>query len=262
MADTDCSAALRDPGPAGPRGGAGVSAVRIASLMIDEPPVGFVRAYHLTLLDHAKADIQHDRLKVATFADANDPFELLALNCRGRSKRAARKVIERFKESQGERIGLLCFSRFWRNPVLWSHYAGGHKGVCLGFDVKADALEEVKYADERLTAELDGEQEPLSIPDGLQDLLFVTKFRHWEYEDEVRRFVLLSEAEQEGELYFWPFDEDMRLREVILGPLCPRSELETVRALVAESKSRALVSRARLGFSSFEVRPDGRYPPS
>lgn len=146
--------------------------------------------------------------------------------------------------------------------MLWSHYAGGHKGICLGFDVKADEVEEVKYADELLTVRLDGEQEPLSIPDDLQDLLFVTKFRHWEYENEVRRFVPLSEAKQEGELYFWPFEDGMRLREVILGPLCPRSELEPVRALVAESKADALVSRARLGFGSFEVRPDGRYPPS
>src|ERR1700681_4254027 len=93
---------------------------------------------HLTLLEHAKTNIQFRRLKVAMFSDANDPFELLALNCRGRGKREARKVLRQFKESQDDETGVLCFSRSWSNPVLWSHYADKHKGVCLGFDVKED----------------------------------------------------------------------------------------------------------------------------
>jgi hypothetical protein len=53
--------------------------------MTEPAPEGFVRAYHLTMLEHAKTDIQFCRLKVATFVDANDPFELLALNLRDTS---------------------------------------------------------------------------------------------------------------------------------------------------------------------------------
>lgn len=117
--------------------------------------------------------------------------------------------------------------------MLWSHYADKHKGVCLGFDVKEDLLEEVKYADELLKARLGDDEDPPLIPEELQQLLMVTKFRHWEYEDEVRRFVQLSEATKEGELFFWPFDEKMSLHEVILGPRCPSSELEPIRKLVS-----------------------------
>jgi hypothetical protein len=40
------------------------------------PPDGFVRVYHLCEARYAIADIEKSRLKVATFADANDPFEL------------------------------------------------------------------------------------------------------------------------------------------------------------------------------------------
>ena len=68
------------------------------------------------------------------------------------------------------------------NPVLWSHYADKHKGVCLGFDVKEDLLEEVKYADELLRVRLSDDEDPPLIPDELQQLLMVTKFRQWEYE--------------------------------------------------------------------------------
>lgn len=228
------------------------------------PPPDFVRAYHLVQLAHAKTNIESRRLKVATFADANDPFELLALNLRGRGKRDVRKALKAFKEAQASEIGMLCFSRTWSNPVLWSHYAEGHKGVCLGFDLREDSIEEVDYAPEPLTARLSDEQDPPFIPDDLQDRLFLTKFHHWAYEDEVRRFVTLSEAQfdQRLRLYFWPFDDDMRLREVVLGPLCPTAELELIRTLVRKANAEAVVSRARLAFGAFKVRPDGRYPPA
>jgi hypothetical protein len=91
---------------------------------------------------------------------------------------------------------------------------------------------------------------------------FLTKFRHWEYENEVRRFVALRDAEQDGPLSFWPFDERMQLREVILGHLCAASELEPIRHLVANAQVDAVVSKARLSFGSFKVRPNQRYPPT
>jgi Protein of unknown function (DUF2971) len=202
------------------------------------------------------------KLKVATFSDANDPFELLALNCRGKSRRGVRKALKQFKKSQGDKIGMLCFSKSWTSPVLWSHYADGHKGVCLGFDLKRDLVEEVKYADERLTANLSDVKDPPPIPEDLQDLLLVTKYRRWQYENEMRRFVELSKLKPVRGIYFWRFDNDMRLREVILGPLCPSSELGPFRSLIANARLDAEVSRARLGYGSFEVRPDGKYPPS
>jgi len=230
--------------------------------MVALPPEGFIRAYHLTKLEHATSNIRSRRLKIATFSDANDPFELLALNLRGSENRGARKVLRQFKEAQGTQLGMLCFSRHWENPVLWSHYADGHKGVCLGFDVAEDVLDEVTYVDDLLTARLGDDEDPSTIPGDLQDLLFLTKFRHWEYEDEVRRFVALPDAEQDGPLFFWPFDERMHLREVILGHLCAASQLEPIRNLVANANVNAVVSKARLSFGSFKVRPNQRYPPT
>lgn len=227
----------------------------------DAPPPGFDRVYHLAPLRFAKTNIEFRRLKVATFSDANDPFEAKALNLRGRRNREARQLLKEFKASQDEQTGMLCFSRTSTNPVLWSHYAEGHKGVCLGCDVKADLLEPVEYTDSLLTARLNDETDPSELPDELQRALLVTKFHHWQYETEVRRFVSLSDANRQDGIYFWPFDENMILREVVLGPLCPRSELEPMRASVASANVPAVVSRARLGFGSFEVRPDGRYPP-
>jgi len=39
-----------------------------------------MRAYHLLSSEHALSDIALQRIKIATFSDLNDPFELLALS--------------------------------------------------------------------------------------------------------------------------------------------------------------------------------------
>ena len=83
----------------------------------DTPPPGFDRVYHLAPLRFAKTNIEFRRLKVATFSDANNPFEAKALNLRGRRNREARKLLNEFKASQDEQTGMLCFSRAWTNPV-------------------------------------------------------------------------------------------------------------------------------------------------
>lgn len=61
----------------------------------------------------------------------NDPFELHGLRTRSepwnRSLRAA-----------SERLGVLCFSKPEKEPLLWSHYAENHRGCCLGFEIRED----------------------------------------------------------------------------------------------------------------------------
>ena len=70
----------------------------------------FVRGYYLTSSEHALSDISLRRLKVARFADANDPFELRALNCH---ERLVRQETGRFATSWNTTTGLLCFAQGW-----------------------------------------------------------------------------------------------------------------------------------------------------
>tara|TARA_R100001480_G_scaffold142190_1_gene139647 strand:- start:96 stop:950 length:855 start_codon:yes stop_codon:yes gene_type:complete len=39
------------------------------------------------------------------------------------------------KEQAGE-IGLLCLSKDFENPLMWSHYSNGHRGFCVGYDIQ------------------------------------------------------------------------------------------------------------------------------
>ena len=224
------------------------------------PPPGpnFVRAYYLTSTECGKSDIRHRRRKVAEFSDVNDPFELIALNFH---KRETRQLVTRFKDSFNSSTGLLCFSKNWTNPLLWSHYGEKHKGICLGFDLRrGDEVQEVSYVEKRLRMQ---DEDPHSIPEDLKDLLLRTKFKGWEYEQELRRFVELSKAKQEQvkrrKLYFWPFGEDLRLKEVILGE--QNDSLEDIRKLTKDTNPDAVVFKTRKERRGFRIVGDGDYRP-
>jgi hypothetical protein len=239
------------------RSGSKVTVAPLESEPMTELPAK-VRAYHLTSTEHAINDISLRRLKVARLSEVNDPFELLGLDCMRKDRR---KALADFKNLQDKVTGLLSFSREWDNPVLWSHYARGGRGIALGFDIRNDlgtrGLLEVKYDDHKLKT-LGDDPDPISKE--FQELLLVTKFKHWEYEKELRVFVELAKTTIEDRLHFYPFDKGLALKEVILGPLCPAS-LEGVRSLIRATNPGVVISRARLGFKYFEVKENALFPP-
>jgi hypothetical protein len=202
------------------------------------PPPDRLRAYHFTTTEFALSNIALSRLKVARISEVNDPFELLGINF---GARGVRHPTRNFKAEHNAQTGLLSFSRNWTNPVLWSHYAAKHKGICL--------------------AELDASGgDPNRIDPQLQERLKYTKFAHWGYEEEVRRFLPLEEMVKEGSLYFWPFSEELRLAEVILGTECD-VDLATVRTLADKLHSGVVTIKSRLAFKYFAIVPDERTIP-
>jgi hypothetical protein len=222
--------------------------------IVPPPSSAFVRAYYLTSSEDAKSDIERRRLKVARFSEANDPFELLALNCHTPK---ARNLTKRFRDSLNSTTGLLSFSADWTNPVIWSHYANRHRGICLGFDLSRSAVQTVVYEDQRLRMALPDDKDPDSIPIDVQEKLSRTKARDWQYERELRVFVDLAKVSTEKGLYFSSFDDNLRLAEVILGPRCDQ-ELTTIAELVAHTNPGVVVFKARLALRSFRVVLDGR----
>ena len=230
---------------------AGYSRNMASAIACLPPAQNLLRVYHLTSAEHAVNDIALGRLKVARFSDLNDPFELLGANFR---EQGVRKIVRDFKSAFDAQTGLLSFSKDWAEPLLWSHYAARHRGICLGFNVPRDLLEVVEYQDERFRAELDTDGDPSQLPKELQQALRRTKYSGWLYEGEYRRFVQLESAVQEGRLHFVPFSSDLELAEVILGTECVLS-LKAVREMVKFLYPNAVVYQARLEFKGFHIVP-------
>ncbi len=206
-----------------------------------------MRVYHFVSGDHGLEDLSKGRLKVAEFANLNDPFELLAIDLADRHTRRQFSMIRK-KAMSGR--GLLCFSKSWNSPVLWSHYAERHKGLCLGFDVPDHLGQDVTYLTRR--TQLKGLLPAATEADGGAGPLFFLKFQGWKYEDEWRRVVSLAQAICDGGLHFWPFGNDLRLREVVAGHLCliPQSTLQRA---IGDRGEGVRPVKARLAFTHFGV---------
>ena len=178
-----------------------------------------MRVYYFTSLEYALDDLRRRRHKVARLDDLNDPFELLAVEL---SSPTLRRKYHGVVARVAKKFGVVCFSRRWSNPVLWSHYAEKHRGICLGFDMPDSLPLEMSYTAKRLptdvTEALTDETRGMEI---VQTLL-TTKFEGWRYEDEVRAVVNLNlkSPDPENGLFFANFDTDLVLKEIILGTRC------------------------------------------
>jgi hypothetical protein len=209
---------------------------------------GFSRVYYLTSSEYAISNIAFSRLKVSRLSELNDPFELFAPQ---KSQRIASKEWREYRDKFDKENGVLCFSSDWTDPVLWSHYGARHQGICLGFNVKDTILHNVTYQTNRMKADV----AVSGLTDLVMDKIFSTKFDSWSYEKERRVQVPLVNARQEGPLYFIPFDVEIKLMEVIVGPLCSLN-VKRVRSVVQKLYKDVITFKARLASNSFYVVPD------
>jgi hypothetical protein len=199
--------------------------------------------YHYLAAEWALDDLRKRRVKIATFDDLNDPFELLVFNM---SDKNLREKLTQFKEKEARKYGFLCFSRSWKNPVLWSHYADKHRGFCLGFIVRDDMAKEISYIKRRLVLDIKtvGEKD-------MHQLLW-TKYKGWSYEEEVRLYARLQRPDGSTTFYFHDFDNDVQLKEIIAGPLCSVAKA-TIQDAIGGSVGSVRIVKARLAFQTFEV---------
>ena len=206
--------------------------------------------YHFLAAHWAEDDLARCRLKISRFDDLNDPFELLAAEL---GDRTVRKAFQTLRDDMCARRGVLCFSRTWHNPLLWSHYADKHRGICLGFEVPH--VVRVRYDVKRLVNVVPRILAGGPASEALMTRLLATKFRDWKYEDEVRVYTDLKDADTATGHYLKDFGPDLVLKEVILGPRyagSPAKIAELARACVGGVS----LIRARLAFKRFRVVPD------
>jgi hypothetical protein len=103
-------------------------------------------------------------------------------------RRFAAAVTEDVRKKLQAATFIYCLSADQEHPLLWSHYADSHKGVCLHFQSTHGALfggaRAVEYTEER---------KPVLVPleynqsdDDITDAMSRTKAEFWRYEYEYR----------------------------------------------------------------------------
>lgn len=196
--------------------------------------------YYFTNAAYGLDNLRKKRLKISDIRQLNDPFELVAADI---SKKENRVALNLLKNETSREKGILCFSRNWRNPVQWSHYADRHRGICLGFEIPTKLLIQVSYVNSRVPW-------PDVVDQSFLGTLIRTKFAHWSYEDEFRMFCRLRE--HEDGLFFYSFDNNLRLSKVIVGPESTVTRYEINNA-IGDLNTGVEVFKARSAFRSFRV---------
>jgi hypothetical protein len=207
-----------------------------------------MRLYHFLSLENAIDDIENKHIKISTIEDLNDPFELLAIEL---SDKTRRRVFLKIKKRLSQLLGVICFSRHWSNPLLWSHYAEKHRGVCLGFDVSSEVIIEIEYGAKRLVNDLVNGN--TTIDEELQVRLLRTKYTDWAYEDEVRIFEPLEAHQNRSGLHFRIWGDDLVLREVVLGARCIDERARKIESVLKDFDEKIMLVHTRLAFQSFKI---------
>jgi hypothetical protein len=220
-----------------------------------------MRAYKFLSEEFGLKGLRDKRLKQSRINELNDPFELRPYDI---TDPALREAVLQTRNQIHENRGVLCFSADWNDPVIWAHYSEKHAGLCLGFeipkimgDAENDESDYVKYIVDPLYFPPDflqlGDQQRFEI---VRKMLF-TKFKHWQYEHEIRVWAPLQHEEYGR--YFLEFDERLRIVEVIIG-----ARRQTTRAAIIEAigpgANEVRIIKARAAHDRFKMVEDESGP--
>lgn len=153
-------------------------------------------------------------------------------------------AVERDLQEFMNRCGILCLCESGTVPLMWAHYASGHRGFCFRFRSQPETIfrqiEKVEYSLEYPVPSLGGD-----IDEDLH-ALFRTKAKWWEYENEWR---FIGNREGAGHRIF-PAEA---LNAVILGCRVSTEAREQIRELVSQRPQPLKILQAEPGSSTFEL---------
>ena len=210
-----------------------------------------MRVYRYLRAEHALEALQTKTWKLGRLRELNDPFDcqpvLENAPDQGHPEANAAFACE-YLRGLHLKTGIISYSASIEDPVVWSHYADGHRGIAFALEfgdkqgpMKVDYDEQRPRIDYLRVEELRAKDEE----EALLDIItkgFTVKAPSWAYEREYRHFLTLwwgVGCEMKGPHYFRPMPK-LELKAVILGARCS-VEVEDIRRLVDNWKPKGKV---------------------
>lgn len=146
--------------------------------------------------------------------------------------------------------GVLSLASQWNSPLMWSHYADEHKGVCIEYDISLAVCEKplkIDYAGGRgisMSTLIDWVfNKSETAKKEIEHKYFYTKASQWEYEEEWRYL-----AEYQGSSQI-PFP----ISSIYFGMRCDISVISTISKLMNGSASKISFFKIYASENSFEL---------
>ena len=118
------------------------------------------------------------------------------------------------------------------NPLLWGHYADGHRGICFKCKIKMEDLKRqyntensyIQLRPIKYVKKLDIHQS-ITLSNAL-----ITKGKYWDYENEIRLIYYSTNQQQEH------FPIKVEISDVYLGVLCEDSVRQEIQEAIKGTK--------------------------
>jgi hypothetical protein len=176
------------------------------------------------------------------------PTEIDQLVADASSPRREREMEESVRKTMGETLdkcGIFCLCERPDDIRIWSHYADGHRGICLEFGLQDGRL----FGCDLLRVRYDKRYPNLSLYDVCDEewtkRYLTIKANAWKHEREWRILYRAPGTQQ------YPADE---LSGVILGARMPCARREEVLRWISEAPVHPKVFQAQLKTTSFGVK--------
>jgi hypothetical protein len=167
-------------------------------------------------------------------------------------------------------LGVVCLTRTQRHLLMWSHYAEGHRGMLLEFDENHSCFHSGRFDPMsfplRTALSFTGRLIPVVYSDARPQIhdknakfaaALTTKALEWAYEQEVRMFLPLEQAELtssvdgNGELIRLTEVPSSALRAVTLG--CLSADTATVKELIGGAAKNIAVYSTRVDAEEYRL---------
>lgn len=206
--------------------------------------------YRFLNAEYGLRAIRERRLRISRINELNDEFEFIGLALK---RKAERIELRRVREHVHSHTGIICMSKKWSHPLMWSHYGDSYKGIALEFFTFPTQVHEVEYVEKRPTLQTFNCKNLDDVTDEHLKRLFRMKFDAWRYEEEYRFFRPLENGQKiRGKThYFLSFSPHLQLRSVIVGPRSTVTRAQVAEALGDMNGIDAF--RARADFDDFKV---------
>ena len=146
-----------------------------------------------------------------------------------------------------KKSGICCFSKQHDAMLMWTHYADSHTGICLKFDTAEDSEFfknplDVNYSEEAPFFDYHGK-----IQEEIEKFV-ITKFKTWQYEEEVRIFKTATEISNNNKNNKRIFQfKSEALQEIIFGVRTTEKYMEKIEELCKNSgKNHVKFSKMKL----------------
>ncbi len=208
--------------------------------------------YHFLSSQYAIHDLERKMIRVSTLNALNDPFELMPYLRYSKGEKIRRYL--NIRRQVSDIYGLMCFSKTWQEPLLWSHYADKHKGIALGFEIYNLNVFDVVYNPNPIRVQINLTNDLITNKNLFLELAKI-KYIKWEYEEESRILIKLSDCTKIDGHFFIGFGNNLKVKEIRLGAYYDNSN----EYIVKLSKNfKADIVRCRLERQGYKINRDGR----